>query len=166
VSSLEHGLPPRAPRRARPGHRGRHSAGHEAAPAPAPLVWPLQVRCQAQAAHEEAAQRIEADVNAGNPQGQWHLDVHGLHVSEAIDAVERRLALLEWAAPAAPPGTRCMCCAACAAAWEGRRVVRRSARATAGLGRRQTRGWRPAAQGAAAAAPARAGTRLSTRRSR
>jgi hypothetical protein len=79
VSSLAHSLPPRAPHRARPGHRGRHSAGPEAAPAP---VWPLQVRCQAQAAHAEAAQRIEADVNAGNPQGQWHLDVHGLHQRE------------------------------------------------------------------------------------
>jgi hypothetical protein len=77
----------------------------------------LQVRCEAQAAHQEAAELIEADVNAGNPQGQWQLDVHGLHVSEAIEAVERRLALLEWAAPAgwlAGWLAGYCCCAGCA----------------------------------------------------
>jgi hypothetical protein len=73
---------------------------------------PPQVRSQAQAAHEEAAARIEADVNAGGPHGLWQLDVHGLHVSEATEAVERRLALLEWgAAPSCARLLRCPCAA-------------------------------------------------------
>ena len=48
-------------------------------------------RAEALAAHAEAAQRILDANNAGAERGPWELDLHGLHASEAIDALDERL---------------------------------------------------------------------------
>ncbi len=49
-----------------------------------------QIRLKAQAAHAEAAQKIEYANNTGRGLSQIELDLHGLHATEAIDALDRR----------------------------------------------------------------------------
>ncbi|DBB05665.1 hypothetical protein WJX77_001842 [Trebouxia sp. C0004] len=53
-----------------------------------------QVRLKALAAHAEAAQKIEHDNNAGRGLSQSELDLHGLHATEAVEALDRRLLCL------------------------------------------------------------------------
>ncbi|KAL3142252.1 hypothetical protein ABBQ38_002594 [Trebouxia sp. C0009 RCD-2024] len=50
-----------------------------------------QIRLRAQAAHAEAAQKIEIANNAGRGLGQNEIDLHGLHALEAVEALDRRL---------------------------------------------------------------------------
>lgn len=52
-----------------------------------------QVRLQALAAHAEAAVQIEHANNAGRGLSQYELDLHGLHATEAVDALDRRSAM-------------------------------------------------------------------------
>lgn len=54
-----------------------------------------RLRARALGAHREAAGRILEEVNAGNPAGNWELDMHGLHVDEALEALQQRLEMLE-----------------------------------------------------------------------
>ncbi|KAG2484940.1 hypothetical protein HYH03_016326 [Edaphochlamys debaryana] len=81
---------------------GDHAAGR------ALLAEVKAVKAQAEEADRGAAARIEAEVNAGR--SAWELDLHGLYGPEALQALDRRLALLESGAtpspgPAAPgPG--------------------------------------------------------------
>lgn len=49
-----------------------------------------QIRLRAQAAHAEAAQKIEIANNAGRGLGQNEIDLHGLHALEAVEALDRR----------------------------------------------------------------------------
>lgn len=56
------------------------------------LAEAQRVRRRADVAHAEAAQRIEEEMNRGRPVDE--LDLHGLHVGEALAAVERRVAAL------------------------------------------------------------------------
>ena len=51
-----------------------------------------QIRLTAQAAHAEAAQRIEQANNAGRGLDQAEIDLHGLHAVEAVAALDKRLA--------------------------------------------------------------------------
>ena len=51
-----------------------------------------RVRLQAVAAHGQAAQQIEHANNTGRGLGQFELDLHGLHATEAVDALDRRQA--------------------------------------------------------------------------
>lgn len=48
-------------------------------------------RDEALRAHEDAAQKILHDNNAVRGRGAGELDLHGLHASEAIAALERHL---------------------------------------------------------------------------
>ena len=48
------------------------------------------LREKALRAHAQAAARIEEANNAGRGHDVWTLDLHGLHGSEAIEAVDRR----------------------------------------------------------------------------
>ncbi|GLC33282.1 hypothetical protein PLESTB_000351100 [Pleodorina starrii] len=67
-----------------------------------------ELRQRAAEAHREAAERIEAEMNQGRQLSEWELDLHGLHVQEAIEALTKRIAALELvvataaAAPKAP----------------------------------------------------------------
>ena len=63
-----------------------------------------QVRLQALAAHAEAAVEIEHANNAGRGLSQYELDLHGLHATEAVDALDKR--------SAAPPYD-CACSGQC-----------------------------------------------------
>ena len=49
-----------------------------------------QVRGRAQAAHAEAALKIEHANNAHKGLGQNEIDLHGLHAVEAVEALDRR----------------------------------------------------------------------------
>lgn len=49
-----------------------------------------QLRVAALAAHLDAAGKIEHEHNAGRSLGMDVLDLHGLHASEAVQAVDRR----------------------------------------------------------------------------
>jgi len=51
------------------------------------------VRVKALAAHAEAALKIEHDNNVGRGLSQFELDLHGLHATEAVEALDRRLVL-------------------------------------------------------------------------
>lgn len=48
------------------------------------------LREKALRAHAQAAARIEEANNAGRGHDLWTLDLHGLHGSEAVEAVDRR----------------------------------------------------------------------------
>lgn len=48
------------------------------------------VRAKAQAAHAEAAAKIEQANNAGRGLDQSQIDLHGLHALEAVAALDRR----------------------------------------------------------------------------
>ncbi|KAF6254442.1 hypothetical protein COO60DRAFT_321184 [Scenedesmus sp. NREL 46B-D3] len=49
----------------------------------------------ADAAHAAAALKIEVLHNMDSPSGLWQLDLHGLHVGEALQALQQRLELLQ-----------------------------------------------------------------------
>lgn len=49
-----------------------------------------QIRLRAQAAHAEAAQKIEQANNAGRGLDQAEIDLHGLHAVEAVAALDNR----------------------------------------------------------------------------
>jgi hypothetical protein len=57
------------------------------------------VRVKALAAHAEAALKIEHDNNVGRGLSQFELDLHGLHATEAVEALDRRLVLFFCACP-------------------------------------------------------------------
>ena len=48
------------------------------------------LREKALKAHAQAAARIEETNNAGKGHDSWTLDLHGLHGTEAVAAVDRR----------------------------------------------------------------------------
>ncbi len=56
--------------------------------------WCCQHDCRAEAlaSHAEAAARILAANNVSTERGPWELDLHGLHASEAVVALDHRLA--------------------------------------------------------------------------
>ena len=49
-------------------------------------------RAEALASHAEAAARILSANNVSAERGPWELDLHGLHPSEAVAALDERLA--------------------------------------------------------------------------
>ncbi|KAK9846019.1 hypothetical protein WJX81_008534 [Elliptochloris bilobata] len=77
---------------------GNHSEARAAA------VEAATVRRVAVRAHAAAAAAIEHANNQGRGLAADTLDLHGLHIGEALDALERRLALLEAVPAAAAPG--------------------------------------------------------------
>ena len=52
---------------------------------------PLRRRLDALAAHEEAAHRILVANNSDARRGAWELDLHGLHATEAVAALDQRM---------------------------------------------------------------------------
>eukprot|EP00775_Hariotina_reticulata_P004766 gene4766-5016_t len=66
---------------------GDHAAAHQ-------LTAEAQtLKEQADAAHAEAALKIEVSTNVNS--GLWELDLHGLHSKEALQALQQRLDLLQ-----------------------------------------------------------------------
>ena len=63
---------------------------HSCTPARAQAAH-LAHRAEALASHEEAAARILAANNVSTERGPWELDLHGLHASEAVAALDHRL---------------------------------------------------------------------------
>ena len=53
-----------------------------------------QDRLKGVAAHAEAAQKIEHANNAGRGLNHTELDLHGLHATEAVEALDRRSVFL------------------------------------------------------------------------
>jgi hypothetical protein len=58
---------------------------------PPSFIVPFRDRAEALAAHAETAQRILDANNAAPARAPREIDLHGLHASEAIDALQQRL---------------------------------------------------------------------------
>ena len=76
-----------------------------------------QVRLQALAAHAEAAVEIEHANNAGRGLSQYELDLHGLHATEAVDALDRRSAASPCDCACSVPMSLASFCLLCQRIW-------------------------------------------------